>query len=207
MGWKNSAPIFCTATETVADLTSSTVQNSYPVPTHPLSTLASLQDEEPVTAPNVPPMSLFAPTALPQRDPALPPSNKPVAHTDIFVDDFVALAQTKPVRSYVRNTLIDAIDSVFRPLSPIDDTYRQEPISMKKLLKGDCSWHIKKIVLGWVIDTISQTTPLPPHRVQRFHDILESIQPTQKNCSQQMVQHPWRTALNSPVQYPNLCSG
>ena len=183
MGWKNSAPIFCTATETVADLTNSTVQNSLPMASHPLATLASLQDEEPTAAPNAPPTSLFAPNALPQRDPALPPSHKPVAYTDVFVDDFVALAQTKPTRTYVRNTLMHAIDSVFRPLSPLDDPYRQEPISIKKLLKGDCSWHTKKIVLGWVVDTVSQTIHLPPHRVQRLHDILEAIQPTQKRIA------------------------
>ena len=52
MGWKNSPPVFCTATETIADLTNNSIKLQTPMPQHPLSTLASLQDEDATTAQN-----------------------------------------------------------------------------------------------------------------------------------------------------------
>ena len=75
---------------------------------------------------------------------------------------------------------MDAIDQVFRPLDPLDDSYCTEPISVKKLRKGDCSWDTCKTVLGWVIDTVQMTIELPEHRVQRLGEILVSIPSTQK---------------------------
>jgi hypothetical protein len=35
-------------------------------------------------------------------------------------------------------------------------------------------------VLGWLIDTVRQTIELPPHRVDRFLEILASVPPDQK---------------------------
>ena len=37
MGWKNSPPAFCTATETIADLANTSLQASIPSPPHPLA--------------------------------------------------------------------------------------------------------------------------------------------------------------------------
>ena len=150
------------------------------MPQHPLSTLASLQDEDATTAQNAHSSALSAQNALPQRDPSLPTLKKPIAYADVFVDDFVALAQTPATRKYVRNTLMHGIDTVFRPLAPSDNNHRQEPISIKKLLKGDCSWHTQKIILGWVINTIANTIHLPEHRVARLSELLNSIPPSQK---------------------------
>ncbi len=75
-----------------------------------------------------------------------------------------------------------AIDSVLRPLDEYDDAARREPVSMKKLLKGDCSWGTIKNVLGWVIDTVSMTIHLPKHRAERLAEILASIPITQKRA-------------------------
>ena len=36
-----------------------------------------------------------------------------------------------------------------------------------------------KVVLGWLINTICQTIELPPHRVDRFLEILASVPPDQ----------------------------
>jgi hypothetical protein len=40
---------------------------------------------------------------------------------------------------WLRSTLLEAVDEVFRPLSPTDPPTRREPISVKKLLEGDGS--------------------------------------------------------------------
>ena len=123
--------------------------------------------------------ALFAPK---ERDPFLPFPTKPLAYVDIFVDDFIGLAQPHSCKK-TRKILMHSIDKVFRPLAKDDHEFRQEPISMKKLQKSDCSWTTKQIILGWIIDTMSQTIQLPEHRQQRLAEILDSIPRTQKRIS------------------------
>ena len=117
------------------------------------------------------------------RDPSLPSTDKPVSYVDIFVDDFVGLAQGSSNSRRVRRILMHAIDDVFRPLESADNAYRRAPVSVKKLAKGDCSWSTIKLVLGWIINTVSMTIHLPPHRVERLAEILSSIPITQKRTS------------------------
>ena len=68
-------------------------------------------------------------------------------------------------------------------MSSTDSPFRREPVSLKKLRQGDCSWDTIKLVLGWVIDTERMTLHLPPHRVERLWEILDSIPPSQKLTS------------------------
>ena len=124
-----------------------------------------------------------SPTVDLLRDPYLPHSKEKLGYIDVFVDDFIGLAQGKKHRNRVRNTLMSAIDEVFRPLSPSDKPSRREPVSIKKLLKGDCSWSTMKLVLGWIINTVDQTISLPQHRVERLAEILSSIPRSQKRIS------------------------
>jgi hypothetical protein len=66
-----------------------------------------------------------------------------------------------------------------------DNPHRQEPSSLKKLLKGDATWSTRKAVLGWVLDTAEKTLELPAHRIDRLQEILDSILPSQKCVSVQ----------------------
>ena len=52
------------------------------------------------------------------------------------------------------------IDELFRPNNK-DDIAREEPISLKKLRKGDAAWITQKVVLGWAVDTLKQFLSLP----------------------------------------------
>jgi len=56
---------------------------------------------------------------------------------------------------------------------------------VKKMAKGDAKWSTRKLVLGWIIDTVRGTIELPPHRVDRLLEILSSIQPNQKQIATQ----------------------
>ena len=102
---------------------------------------------------------------------------------DVFVDNFIALAQGRRARCRVWRILLHAVDDVLRPLDATDGPLRQEPVSLKKLINGDCSWATIKLVLGWIINTESMTIHLPPHRVTRLAEILASIPVTQKRTS------------------------
>ena len=203
MGWKNSPPAFSTATETVADLANRRLRDpSYSPPRHALDDMALTMDDD-ITATTAtmtdsntdddshssaesaasaavqPSTSVAVPA---KRDPCLPTTGPPVQYVDIFVDDFVGLGQ-RPTARRVRKTLLHAIDQVFRPVGPDDSPFRREPVSVKKLRQGDCSWSTVKLVLGWVIDTVAMTIALPPHRVERLHEILASIPRSQKRTS------------------------
>ena len=119
------------------------------------------------------------------RDPSLPTSQKPLAYADVFVDDFIGAAQDLDLnnRQRVRKALLHSIDDVFQPLLPNDNPTRQEPVSMKKLREGDCSFGTLKLILGWIIDTINMTIQLPQYRVDRLAEILNSIPATQRRTS------------------------
>jgi len=87
---------------------------------------------------------------------------------DVYIDDFMALAQTLPLATNLRRRLMFNINDVFRANSrPSDvlDPVRREPISQKKLDQGDASWKTTGTILGWLIDTVAGTLCLPPHRL------------------------------------------
>jgi hypothetical protein len=197
MGWTNSPPTFCAASETVADLANANLFRRT-VPPHRLEHLASAHDAwqppatgrppspsessqdnfEPVRDTTGPqsygrppspaepaseqgplssgrPMSpsvtnLPPPRPRPDDRPPLLKIEGPVAHVDVFVDDFIGVAQGS--RRRCRNTrlcILHAVDDVFaRPDE--DHPNRKEAISEKKLTKGDGGWNQRKEVLGWI---------------------------------------------------------
>ena len=116
------------------------------------------------------------------RDLSLPTTGEPLQYVDIFVDNFISLAQVPNLRR-VRQTLLHTINHVFRPLSAEDSAFRSEPVSLKKHQKGNCSWDTVKTILGWVVDTVNLTIHPPPHRIERLWEILDSIPRSQRRTS------------------------
>ena len=87
------------------------------------------------------------------------PNVKILAYVDVFVDDFLGLAQgTWHRRRHVRRTLFHALDKVFRPLNSQDTTQRKEFLSLKNLDAGDCSWSTFQNLLGWIFDSNSKNS-------------------------------------------------
>ena len=121
----------------------------------------------------------------PDMDPneRAPPSNRPhkgpLGHTDVFVDDFIQIGQggTKRLRALC-NHLLAAIDDVLAQPEPGDN--RTEALSLKKILKGDGSWSTRKVILGWLIDTVRQTIELPAHRKLELAQIFTDLANTNR---------------------------
>ena len=166
MGWSHSPPYFCAFTETGADvcnhLSSAHPRPPFGLPPHAL---------EPVID------QVSLPQSPPENDTTLvqPPHShltSPVEYVDVYIDDFLAMAQTAPVASRLRRLLLHTVDRLFRPNHPSDDPSRKEPISRSKIDKGDATWATTKIILGWLIDTVSQTIQLPHHRRLRLQELL-----------------------------------
>jgi hypothetical protein len=170
MGWVESPPHFCVVTETITDLANHRITsgNLSQLEQHRLDTYAdtyTVDAEEPEWWDSGNTMTQ-------------PP---PIAQIDVYVDDFIGLAQgNRPHLERVRRTLFETVDSVLRPLEPVDGaSNREEPVSVKKLRKGDGAWNTTKVVLGWQIDTVALTVALTPNKAERLHQILD-IPTTQK---------------------------
>ena len=158
-----SPPYFCAFTETAADLANQYLNNaSYQPHPHPLTHWANTPGTELADTPtnntwHRPPILATTPT-------------HPLAYVDIYVDDFLVLAQGLPqTLNNVRTTLFNAIDEVFASsilrINPFIGTNRSQS---KNLKKGDARWTTRKVMLGWVIE-------LPPHRAERLLAILQSL--------------------------------
>ena len=115
------------------------------------------------------------------RDPYLRrPKAKLLAYVDVFIGDFLRLAQGPRHRCrHVRRTLFHALDKVFRTLDRQDTKQRKEVLSLKKIQAGDCLWSTCQTILGWIFDSVNMTITLPPHRVARLKEIVSSIPFTQ----------------------------
>ena len=177
MGWVLSPPFFSAATETIADLANQRLTSHYQPPHHRLESLA----DQP------PPVDALPASQGPPVEPPPPhpfPLRVPLKFTDVYVDDFLQLIQGPPaVRAWARRVLFHTIDEVFRPHGEGDPPSRQEPISTKKLGKGDAHWSTRKVILGWILDTARETIELPPRRLQRLRDILASLPRTKKRIA------------------------
>jgi nucleoside-diphosphate-sugar epimerase len=88
----------------------------------------------------------------PPPDEAMSPA--PVSHFLPNVDNFCNLIQGNArQRRVARLILFHAINEIIGPMDPTHE-YHEEPISVKKLLKGDGCWGTTKMLLGWIIDTV-----------------------------------------------------
>jgi hypothetical protein len=200
MGWKNSPPYFCAVTETIADVTNARILRYEHPPKHPLDQLANTlppagaTDDEYTnhTRTGAPVSAVPIPTDRPSAHQPTKPQHRarrPLGKFDIYVDDFLGVGQGSTKRLHrLRRVLFHTLDEVLRPNDEHDDSARQEPISIKKLKKGDAHWSTTKQILGWLIDTVQATLTLPVHRVDRLFEILNSIGPNQQRVSLQKWQ-------------------
>jgi hypothetical protein len=107
---------------------------------------------------------------------------RPLAYVDLYMDDFLGLAQGHPkLRNKIRSTILHSIDMVFCPNDERDQhTLRRDPISHSKLHKGDARWTTRKVILGWILDTVSETVELPEHRYDRLISLLSQLSRTRR---------------------------
>jgi hypothetical protein len=157
MGWTHSPLYFCAYTESITDLVNDTVPVQHSHPLLPITQSTTLPTE-----------STFHPTAITLGSTALPR----LAHTDVYMDDFMVIAQS-PHHIPLLNTLLHAIDDVLQEPA---DTNRWPVVSTSKIAKGDATFSTTKQLLGWDINTATMTITLPKHRMHgiklQLHYIL-----------------------------------
>jgi hypothetical protein len=134
------------------------------------------------------PVSPQHPLALPSQNHSVPreftyhpnarlppgpsPSQNPLAYVDIYMDDFIGLAQ-RPRLNQTLNVLLNSVDRVFRSVPhPNDKPNRKQVISASKLAAGEGAWSTTKSILGWLVDTARGTIHLPPHKASRLQELI-----------------------------------
>ena len=129
MGWKLFPPHFCAVTETIADVTNTRInQDSKEQKLHKFSESTNLIEVQQGTK-----ILLDI-----EQDPNLPDLDKPQAMTEIFVDNFVLLAQSNE-HTFQRlcSILFMVIDEVLRSNNSLDkDGSTKEPISLNNWIKA-----------------------------------------------------------------------
>ena len=138
MGWVESPPYFCAASETARDVAVDYAEV-------PLGTL---------------PKHKFTAYAMKGADAqALPEkvsNNRGFAYfVDVYVDDFIpmAIATSKEQLEHISTAVMMGIHDVF----PASEDAAVDPISLKKLEKGEGEWALLKEILGFDFDGDKKT--------------------------------------------------
>ena len=138
MGWIESPPYFCAASETARDVAvqyAETEVGSLPVHKFAEFTRGGKDYEElPVTAPIKDPFAYLV---------------------EVFVDDYIALAipTSREQLDHVATAVMTGVHDMFPP----DANDEEDSLALKKLKKGDSKWLPLKDVLGFDFDGVKKT--------------------------------------------------
>jgi hypothetical protein len=160
VGWTESPTIFTDATETMLDLMNVALSSDTTFGPHPLEVQSEAAPPEvpdtasaPCVATSNPATSpIILPNQLPRgaRPKGATHYRTPLALWDVYVDDFLGMVQGGTrARRRVKRALLHTLDTVLRPLGSDDSVHHQEPVSVKKMAKGDSAWSAVKFILGW----------------------------------------------------------
>ena len=88
----------------------------------------------------------------------------PAAQAEVYLDDFIGLAQTAANETKVGHHMTYNINDVFCANGPQEPP--KEPISDIKLATGNAAWSTQQTILGWEVDMLAQTLRLPAHQLE-----------------------------------------
>ena len=150
MGWVESPPYFCAASETARDVAVEYIET-------PTGSLPAHKLEQWATA-NAPDISSLA-------------GDTPLRYViEVYVNDFIAaIIPTTPRQiEHVARGVLHGIHDVFPPCS--DD--ERDPVSAKKLKKGDGTFGTRKCILGFDFDGVDKTIWLEEEKRNTLLTIL-----------------------------------
>jgi hypothetical protein len=153
MGWNESPAYFWATTETFQDVAQTWINTKIRQPRHPMETFTM-------------------PT-----DPACQQSSVGPRHhmSALYVDDFVVAAVEDALGPFLQRTAratLHAIHSLFPTPAATGTPNAKDPISEKKLAKGDARWDKTKEFLGYWLDSVNRIIQLPPSRAK---DLLKEV--------------------------------
>ena len=151
MGWKESPGFFCAASETARD-----IAEEFAGFTGRMADLPVHKFEQHIRRPSATEVDDIGRDAVPW------------AAIEVFVDDFMVMAQDKSRLEHLSRSVLHAVEQVFPPPAITGHVGGKDPISEKKILKGEADWHTSKEVLGWLLDGDKRTVQLPPDKATAY---------------------------------------
>jgi hypothetical protein len=144
MGWTQSPAFFCSATETTRDVLQVLVDTKADLPPHPFSHYMNPDSDRPTKRQRV--------------------GEHEFQMSSVFVDDFILAAVEDATGMKLQHTglaALHAIHAIFPPPSISGHVGGKDPISVKKLKKGDAQWDPIKELLGFEVNGQRRTVRLP----------------------------------------------
>jgi hypothetical protein len=156
MGWNESPAFFCATTETVRDISQMWMDHGTELPAHKM---------EAFVKPATPPQRQLTDGATHQW-------------SGVYVDDHLLAVVEDRTGTLMRRTAratLHAIHSVFTSPSSTTMEGAKDPISEKKLHKGDGRFDTTKEILGYMLDGIARTIQLPQDRADNLLKEVRAI--------------------------------
>ena len=152
MGWSESPPLFCAASETARDI---------------IQTLL-LKD--------LPPHAFEHIMLRECTNMSIPPPVNPLTIIEVYVDDFIAGTNqlTIPELEQISRAMLHGIHAIFPPPS-VTKHCGEDPISRGKLEKGEGVWQFVKEILGWIFDGEKYTIQLPQDKCKTICGLLRRM--------------------------------
>lgn len=162
MGWRESPPFFCAATETARDV----IQRSMDKELH-LQPPHHLEQYMTSNTP-LPPAPGSIPSATPDAI-----TNNDINIMEVYVDDFIGGTNIldEAHLTNLSRAILHGVHSIFPPPEVSGHT-GEDPVSMKKLKAGDGLWDFEKEILGWIFNGLDWTIRLPEDKVHKIQTLI-----------------------------------
>jgi hypothetical protein len=163
MGWSESSPFFCAATETARDIIDDQTHNNVILPEQLLENIMMAVNWTTVDKH----LNQPAATECDQR--------KFLSLIKVYIDDFIGVIQSTNKAHLLQfsRRILDGITKVFPP--PIlSGSEMAHPVSEKKLFE-DGIWDTRKEIFGWLFDRMAPTIELPHHKCTELLLELKTI--------------------------------
>jgi hypothetical protein len=162
MGWSESPPFFCAATETARDIIDEKMRNETPLPEQPMENIMMDIDWSTIEQPHK-----QLSTEKDKRD--------FLQLIEVYIDDFIGVIQSTNethLRQFSRQ-ILDGITKVFPP-PELSGSKMSHPVSEKKLIE-DGIWNTRKEILGWLFDGMARTIELPQRKCEELLIELKAV--------------------------------
>ena len=158
MGWCESPPFFCSGTETARDVIADLINNDTILPSH----IFEQQMLQNITNNKI------------KKSPTTSPTTTTLV--EVFVDDFIGVTNDTGFENLqkISRAMIHGIHSIFPP-PDISGHNGADPVSEKKLEKGEGTWSHTKEVLGWILNGKDFTMQLPPQKCKAIRLLTRKI--------------------------------
>ena len=160
MGFGPSCTFFEAVTETIVDIVNNSWFDIPRVIPHSLSALADSPPIDPLILQGVLSSSQESALQSLRNKASTRLKSSATKYIDVNVDNHLLLAKGPPaLRTAIRDHSMHTIDSIFKQADPCNP-YHSEPITTKKLKRGDAAWSTIQKILGGMINTVDHTITL-----------------------------------------------